>query len=88
MSIAPEYPANGPGGAGPASLRNRSHGENPMSFRALIVDKAEDGTISQRIGDLTESDLPEADVTVAVEYSTLNYKDGLCLHGQGGLVRK
>ena len=59
-----------------------------MSFRALVVDKAEDGTFSQKIEELNESRLPEADVTVAVEYSTLNYKDGLCLTGGGGLVRK
>jgi acrylyl-CoA reductase (NADPH) len=59
-----------------------------MSFRALIVDKAEDGTISQSIETIDEGRLPEADVTVAVEYSTLNYKDGLCLTGGGGLVRK
>jgi acrylyl-CoA reductase (NADPH) len=59
-----------------------------MSFRALIVDKAEDGTVTPRIGKLEESQLPEADVLVDVEYSTLNYKDGLCLTGGGGLVRK
>lgn len=59
-----------------------------MSFRAMVVDKAEDGTVSQKIEELDESRLPEADVTVAVEYSTLNYKDGLCLTGGGGLVRK
>ncbi len=59
-----------------------------MSFRALIVDKAEDGTVTQRLGELEESQLPEADVLVDVEYSTLNYKDGLCLTGGGGLVRK
>ncbi|MBK0398704.1 oxidoreductase [Limibaculum sp. M0105] len=59
-----------------------------MSFRALIVDKAEDGTVSQKIETIGEDRLPEADVTVAVEYSTLNYKDGLCLTGGGGLVRK
>ncbi len=59
-----------------------------MSFRALIVDKAEDGTVGQQITDIEESQLPEADVLVDVEYSTLNYKDGLCLTGGGGLVRK
>ena len=32
--------------------------------------------------------LPAGDVTVAVEYSTLNYKDGLILHGLGRLVRQ
>ena len=59
-----------------------------MPFKALIVDKAEDGTISQSITEIGEDRLPEADVTVAVEYSTLNYKDGLCLTGGGGLVRR
>ena len=59
-----------------------------MAFKALIVDKAEDGTISQSIETIGEDRLPEADVTVAVEYSTLNYKDGMCLTGSGGLVRK
>jgi len=59
-----------------------------MTFKALIVDKAEDGTVSQSIEEIGEDRLPEADVTVAVEYSTLNYKDGLCLTGAGGLVRK
>lgn len=59
-----------------------------MSFRALIVDKAEDGTVTQTIATIGEDRLPQADVTVAVAYSTLNYKDGLCLTGGGGLVRK
>lgn len=59
-----------------------------MSFRALVVDKTEDGTVSQQVRDLDDDRLPEADVTVAVEYSTLNYKDGLCVNGQGGLVRR
>jgi acrylyl-CoA reductase (NADPH) len=59
-----------------------------MAFKALIIDKAEDGTVSQSIETIGEDRLPEADVTVAVEYSTLNYKDGLCVTGSGGLVRK
>jgi acrylyl-CoA reductase (NADPH) len=58
-----------------------------MSFTALVVDRAEDGTISQTVKEFDEAALPEGDVTVAVEYSTVNYKDGLCLTGQGGLVR-
>ena len=59
-----------------------------MSFRALVVNKGEDGPATQEIQDLTEDQLPEGDVTVAVEYSTLNYKDGLCITASGGLVRK
>ncbi len=58
-----------------------------MTFTALVVDRAEDGAISQSVRELPDTALPEGDVTVAVEYSTVNYKDGLCLTGQGGLVR-
>ncbi len=59
-----------------------------MTFKALIVDKSEDGPVSQSIEEIGEDRLPaEGNVTVAIEYSTLNYKDGLCLTGAGGLVR-
>lgn len=58
-----------------------------MAFRALVVDKAADGTISQAIREFDDAQLPEGDVTIRIDYTTLNYKDGLCLHGQGGLVR-
>lgn len=58
-----------------------------MAFRALVIDKAADGTVSQAVRELDDARLPEGDVTLRVEYSTLNYKDGLCMHGQGGLVR-
>ncbi|UVC08213.1 oxidoreductase [Rhizobium sp. TH2] len=58
-----------------------------MTFRALLVEKADDGTITQSVQELDDDRLPEGNVTVRVEYSTLNYKDGLCMHGQGGLVR-
>jgi acrylyl-CoA reductase (NADPH) len=57
-------------------------------FKALIVEKEGDGPASARITDLSEDRLPPGEVTVAVEYSTLNYKDGLCLSATGGgLVR-
>lgn len=58
-----------------------------MTFRALLVDKGADGAVSASVQDLPDERLPEGDVTVAVEYSTLNYKDGLCVAGKGGLVR-
>jgi acrylyl-CoA reductase (NADPH) len=60
--------------------------EEIMSYKALVVRKDGD-TISQSIESLEDSQLPEGDVTIEVEYSTVNYKDGLCLTGQGGLVR-
>jgi acrylyl-CoA reductase (NADPH) len=56
-------------------------------MRALIVEKAEDGTTSAGVQEIGEDRLPEGDVTVAVEYSTLNYKDGLCIGPGGGLVK-
>lgn len=57
-----------------------------MSFKALVVRKDGD-TISQAVETLDDSQLPPGDVTVEIAYSTVNYKDGLCLTGQGGLVR-
>ncbi len=58
-------------------------------FRALVVEKNEDsGKTSAAVQDLSLDDLPEGEVTVAVEYSTVNYKDGLCIGPGGGLVRK
>ncbi|MFN3970200.1 MAG: MDR family oxidoreductase [Gemmobacter sp.] len=56
-------------------------------FRALLVTKAEDGTTSAQVQDLDDDRLPDGNVTVAVEYSTLNYKDALCLGSGGGLVK-
>ncbi|TDL84075.1 oxidoreductase [Palleronia sediminis] len=56
-------------------------------FRALVVEKGEDGGTQAGVQTLDEGRLPAGDVTVAVEYSTLNYKDGLCMGSGGGLVR-
>ena len=57
-------------------------------FKALLIEKDTEGTTRAEVQDLDDSRLPEGDVTVAVEYSTLNYKDGLCLSPSGGgLVR-
>ena len=58
-----------------------------MSFNALIVNKDDDGNVSQNVEQVELDRLPEGDVTVAVEYSTVNYKDGLCINATGGLVR-
>ncbi|MDJ0949355.1 MAG: MDR family oxidoreductase [Alphaproteobacteria bacterium] len=59
-----------------------------MSFKALVLEQGEDGKIEHEVKELEESSLPEGDVTVAVEYSTLNYKDGLVLNGLGNLVKE
>ncbi len=58
-------------------------------FNALVVNKDEEsGKTSAAVQQLSLEDLPEGEVTVAVEYSTVNYKDGLCIGPGGGLVRK
>ena len=52
-------------------------------FRALVLEKEGDAAVAH-LRELDESALPAGDVTVAVEYSTLNYKDGLALSANGG----
>lgn len=62
-----------------------------MGFNALLVTKpdADSKDVEAKVTEITEDQLPDGDVTVAVEYSTVNYKDGLCLSpGGGGLVRQ
>ena len=56
-------------------------------FNALVVEKNDEGKTSAAVQQIGEDQLPEGDVTVAVEYSTVNYKDGLCIGPGGGLVR-
>ena len=56
------------------------------TFRALVLHE-EDGNVVPRVETVDEAQLPPGDVTVAVEYSTLNYKDGMILQGIGRLVR-
>ncbi len=56
-------------------------------FKALVIDKSDDKSVSASIKELDDKDLPEGNVTIDVAYSTLNYKDGLVLGGLGGLVR-
>ncbi len=56
-------------------------------FTALVLDEA-DGKVGVSLKTLTEAELPEGDVTVAVSHSTLNYKDGMIVSGIGRLVRR
>src|SRR6201996_6269861 len=56
------------------------------TFRAIRLFKTDAGQ-ETRFVDLTEADLMEGDVTVGVEYSTVNYKDGLALTGKAPVVR-
>ncbi|MFN4210880.1 MAG: acryloyl-CoA reductase [Devosia sp.] len=58
-----------------------------MSFRALITDRDAEGRVTSSVQELDDIRLPEGNVTVDIEWAGLNYKDGLCLTGGGGLVR-
>ena len=56
------------------------------NFKALVLSQADD-KIENQVTELSVDDLPEADVLVRVEYSDVNYKDGMVVNGIGGLVR-
>ncbi len=55
-------------------------------FKAILVEKDDTG-YRAGISELDPARLPEADVTVRVKYSTLNYKDALAITGKGTVVR-
>ena len=55
-------------------------------FKAIVINKDDKGYRAE-LGELEESALPVGDVRVQVQYSTLNYKDGLAITGKGPVVR-
>lgn len=57
------------------------------TFKAIRIDKAEKGTTAS-LTQFDEAELMDGDVTVAVEWSTVNYKDGLALTGKSPVVRR
>jgi acrylyl-CoA reductase (NADPH) len=57
------------------------------TFKAVRIDKADKGTTAALTA-FDEAELMDGDVTVAVEWSTLNYKDGLALTGKAPVVRR
>jgi acrylyl-CoA reductase (NADPH) len=57
------------------------------TFKAIVIDKAETGQTA-RLTDFDEKDLMDGDVTVRVEWSTVNYKDGLAVTGKAPVVRR
>jgi acrylyl-CoA reductase (NADPH) len=63
--------------------RKRQH----MTFKALLASKIGD-TISTSLVDFKDEDLMPGDVTVAVEYSTVNYKDAMALSGRSPVIRQ
>jgi acrylyl-CoA reductase (NADPH) len=58
-----------------------------MTFRAIQISKTETGQQVDFV-DLTEADLMDGDVTVAVSHSSINYKDGLAITGKAPIIRK
>jgi acrylyl-CoA reductase (NADPH) len=57
------------------------------TFKAIVIDKGDAGQ-TVRLTDFDEKDLMEGDVTVRVEWSTVNYKDGLAITGKAPVVRR
>lgn len=57
-------------------------------FNAYVVRKEEQGGVKAAIEQLKKEDLPNGDVTVQVQYSSVNYKDGLATLDKGGVVRE
>ena len=57
------------------------------AFKAIVIEKAEAGT-KAALTDFDDANLMEGDVTVRVEYSTINYKDGLAITGKAPVVRR
>jgi putative YhdH/YhfP family quinone oxidoreductase len=57
-----------------------------MGYRAIVVDKRGE-EFSVAVRELTESDLPPGEVTIKVEWSSVNYKDGLALTPAGRVIR-
>lgn len=56
-------------------------------FKGLLIEKDEQG-YQVALGELAEASLPEGDVTVAVQYSSMNYKDALAISGAAPVVRR
>ncbi|MCB1932616.1 MAG: oxidoreductase [Candidatus Accumulibacter sp.] len=56
-------------------------------FKGILISK-DDGVYRAQLQDIDDAVLPEGDTTVRVEWSTLNYKDGLALTGKSPVVRR
>jgi acrylyl-CoA reductase (NADPH) len=57
------------------------------AFKAIVIEKTDSGTRAA-LSDFDEANLMDGDVTVRVEYSTVNYKDGLAITGKAPVVRR
>lgn len=59
----------------------------PDTFRALVAEKTGDDTVTREVREVTPDDLPAGEVTVRVEWSSVNYKDGLAVSPNGRVAR-
>ena len=57
------------------------------TFKAIVIEKSDTGS-KAALADFDEANLMDGDVTIAVEYSTVNYKDGLAITGKAPVVRR
>lgn len=60
----------------------------PEKFKAILISRDEDKRQSVAVTELAEAELMEGDVTVRVEATTVNYKDGLAITGKAPVVRR
>ncbi len=72
---------------GPDFNRTTRRRSGLATFKAIRIDKAEKGTTAA-LAQFDEAELMDGDVTVAVEWSTVNYKDGLAITGKSPVVRR
>ncbi len=69
----------------------KNHREEKMEnirYKAFIVEETSDKTFSHAVKDMTTKDLPQGDILIRVNYSSLNYKDALSASGNRGVTRK
>jgi acrylyl-CoA reductase (NADPH) len=59
-----------------------------LMFRAMYLDRSADGEVVASLRELDDAELPAGEVLIDVEYSTVNYKDGLAYAGTPGVVRE
>ena len=60
----------------------------PENFKAILISRDADKKQSVAVTEMTEADLMDGDVTVAVEATTVNYKDGLAITGKAPVIRR
>ena len=61
---------------------------NDVSFKAIVIEEIAAGNFSRSVQERSIGDLPEGDLTIRVEYSSLNYKDALSATGNKGVTRE